>query len=78
MTIYRMLKLALALLLTSLLMACQKQSPSSTTDLPSAKPEQVGITDAKLVEIDRLIEKAIADQIVPGTVVLVGKDGKVV
>ncbi|WP_029460177.1 serine hydrolase domain-containing protein [Solidesulfovibrio alcoholivorans] len=57
--------------------ACEKR-PQNPPELKTAKPESVGISPQKLAAIDSLIEKAIAEQIVPGTVVLVAKDGKVV
>lgn len=69
--------LLLCLLFMSLLCGCQKQPVSNPVELPAAKPEQVGVAPEKLASIDALIEKAIADQIVPGTVVLAAKDGKV-
>ena len=59
------------------LQACD-QRPQSPTELETASPESVGLSSQKLAAIDGLIETAIAGQIVPGTVVLVAKDGKVV
>lgn len=69
--------LALLVLCILSLQACE-QRPQSPTEPQTATPESVGIASRKLAAIDALIEKAIAEQIVPGTVVLVAKDGKVI
>ncbi len=46
--------------------------------LPIAKPETVGMSSAKLNQIDALVEKDIADKKLPGGVVIVGRKGKIV
>ncbi len=51
---------------------------SFSQGLPLAKPEAVGMSSAKLDQIDALIEKDIADKKLPGAVVLVGHKGKIV
>ncbi|WP_176637250.1 serine hydrolase domain-containing protein [Desulfolutivibrio sulfoxidireducens] len=59
------------------LRACER-SPQDAGELKTAAPESVGMSSQKLAAIDTLIEQAIAGRIVPGTVVLVAKDGRVV
>lgn len=74
-----LLNLLLFLFLASgLLLSCSRQSGDSATGLSVADPASAGMSAQKLTAIDTLIEKAIADQIVPGTVVLVARDGKVI
>ncbi len=46
--------------------------------LPVAAPQTVGMSAAKLNQIDALVEKDIADKKLPGAVVLVGHKGKIV
>jgi len=59
------------------LQACE-QTPQDADHLKTVAPESVGVSSQKLAAIDSLIEKAIADHIVPGTVVLVAKDGRII
>jgi uncharacterized protein YbbC (DUF1343 family)/CubicO group peptidase (beta-lactamase class C family) len=46
--------------------------------LPVAKPEAVGMSSAKLNQIEDLVNKDIADKKLPGAVVIVGHKGKIV
>jgi len=46
--------------------------------LPTAKPEKVGMSSVKLNRIDGIVENAISKKKMPGTVVLVGRKGKIV
>src|SRR3990170_3182869 len=46
--------------------------------LPVAAPQTVGMSPAKLNQIDALVAKDIADKKLPGAVVLVGHKGKIV
>ncbi len=46
--------------------------------LPVAKPEAVGMSSAKLNQIDDLVNKDIADKKLPGAVVIIGRKGKIV
>lgn len=46
--------------------------------LPVALPQTVGMSAAKLNQIDALVEKDIADKKLPGAVVIVGHKGKIV
>ncbi len=45
--------------------------------LPEGPPEQLGFDPARLGRLDALVEKAVADKVVPGAVVLVGRHGKI-
>ncbi len=45
---------------------------------PIAKPEAVGMSTAKLNQIDNLVNKDIADKKLPGAVVIIGRKGKIV
>jgi beta-N-acetylhexosaminidase len=42
------------------------------------RPENVGISSAKLLKVDSLIKDAIAQKAMPGAVVLVAKNGKII
>ncbi|MBS1797319.1 MAG: DUF1343 domain-containing protein [Acidobacteria bacterium] len=52
--------------------------PAFAQGLPVAVPSTVGMNAAKLAEIDRLVEKDIADKKLPGAVVIVGHKGRIV
>ena len=49
---------------------------SSAQPLPTASPEQVGMSSKQLANADRIIEKAIDNKEIPGAVLAVVKDGK--
>lgn len=72
-----LIPLLLLLSTFGLLPACSRE-PATSTGLAIEEPARVGFSPQKLTAIDSLIEKAIGDQIVPGAVVLVAKDGKVI
>ncbi|NJM52681.1 MAG: serine hydrolase, partial [Blastocatellia bacterium] len=46
--------------------------------MPLARPESVGMSRAKLNQIDTLVNKDIADKKLPGAVIIVGRKGKIV
>ncbi|MDQ3711768.1 MAG: serine hydrolase, partial [Acidobacteriota bacterium] len=46
--------------------------------LREAFPQEVGVSAERLSEIDKLIEKDIADKKLPGAVVIVGRKGRIV
>ena len=73
-----LLHLFLLLLLSALLTGCKNQTDTGASDFAAVDPATVGVSAQKLAAIDQLIDKAITDQIVPGTVVLIAKDGKVI
>ncbi|HWQ33890.1 MAG TPA: exo-beta-N-acetylmuramidase NamZ domain-containing protein [Blastocatellia bacterium] len=64
--------LLLLILLSSLVIA---QTPAT---LPTASPSSVGMSPAQLAYIDQAVEAEIAKKQLPGAVVLVGRQGKVV
>jgi uncharacterized protein YbbC (DUF1343 family)/CubicO group peptidase (beta-lactamase class C family) len=63
-----------ALLVVGLLAQAGRVAPH----LPAANPDTVGMSASQLAYIDEAVEAEIAKKQLPGAVVLVGKDGKVV
>src|SRR5215470_17622326 len=63
----------IALLLVSLIVA-----PSALAQLPAAAPSAAGMSAAQLAHIDEAVSAEIARKQLPGAVVLVGRQGKVV
>jgi uncharacterized protein YbbC (DUF1343 family)/CubicO group peptidase (beta-lactamase class C family) len=51
---------------------------ASAQGLPIAAPQTVGMSAAKLNQIDALVNKDIADKKLPGAVIIVGHKGKIV
>jgi CubicO group peptidase (beta-lactamase class C family) len=52
--------------------------PASAQGLPTAMPESVGMSSARLERLDALLQRYIDDNMVAGVVSLVARDGKVV
>ncbi|MCA1816012.1 MAG: beta-lactamase family protein, partial [Acidobacteria bacterium] len=52
--------------------------PVLTTNLPAAAPASVGMSAARLAEMDAVVNESIARKETPGAVVLVGRRGRVV
>lgn len=48
------------------------------TFTPAAKPEDAGMSSVRLTRIDKMVEELVAKQGIPGAVVLIVRDGKVV
>ncbi|MCZ2389695.1 MAG: DUF1343 domain-containing protein [Acidobacteria bacterium] len=64
-----------------LAICCLLFAASSTLlgqSLPLASPQAAGMDAAKLAEIEPIVNKAIGDKALPGAVVLIGHNGKVV
>ena len=57
---------------------CLCVSVVKSQGLPVAKPEAVGMSSAKLAQIEQLVLADIADKKLPGAVVIVGHKGKIV
>ena len=57
---------------------CALCVPIYSQSLPVAAPQTVGMSAAKLNQIDALVEADIKDKKLPGAVVLVGRKGKIV
>lgn len=53
-------------------------SAPAATRLPHAPPEQAGMRSEKLAEIDGAIEEALANKQMPGCVVLIARQGRIV
>lgn len=51
------------------------QSPSTWAE---AKPEDAGFSPARLVRIDQLLEQSIREELIPGAVALIVRNGKIV
>lgn len=74
-----MLKTLVAPLLAALLVInALAQSRQTPAHLPAAAPESVGMSAAQLAYIDDAVNAEIARKQLPGAVVLVGRQGKVV
>ncbi len=54
------------------------QSPNSTASLTTTAPSAVGMSPTHLTNIDTIVEAEIAKKQLPGAVVLVGRQGKIV
>ena len=54
------------------------QNPASTATLPTAAPSAVGMSPTQLTTLDQIVEAEIAKKQLPGAVVLVGRQGKIV
>jgi uncharacterized protein YbbC (DUF1343 family)/CubicO group peptidase (beta-lactamase class C family) len=54
------------------------QNPASTATLPTAAPSAVGMSPTQLTNLDQIVEAEIAKKQLPGAVVLVGRQGKIV
>ncbi len=71
--------LAMASVLPVTLSAQRKTQPSaSPATLATATPEAVGMSGARLAQLDEVVNAAIQRKETPGAVVLVGRKGKVV
>ncbi|HSL70222.1 MAG TPA: serine hydrolase domain-containing protein [Longimicrobiales bacterium] len=50
----------------------------ATPPWPEARPDSVGMSEAALEEVDRLIDEAIANGVTPGAALAIGRHGKLV
>ncbi len=57
---------------------CSSVVSISSQGLPLAKPESVGMSSAKLRQVQALVNQDIANKKLPGAVVIVGRRGKIV
>jgi CubicO group peptidase (beta-lactamase class C family) len=53
------------------------EKTATTTSLPTAKPEEVGLSSEKLAELGKFVETSVQENKIPGAVVLVARDGKI-
>ena len=75
------MKRIFALLLISLctqFLYSQTKSIKKSPPLESAEAKFVGLSSERLERLDVMLEKAIADQAIPGAVALVARKGKIV
>ncbi len=75
-TLYRYASSALICLLV--FQAVLAQAPNSTSVLTTTSPSAVGMSPTQLFNIDTIVEAEIAKKQLPGAVVLVGRQGKIV
>lgn len=73
---YRKISVAVFFLICVYL--CSSVNKISAQGLPVALPQTLGMSAEKLNRIDALVEKDIADKKLPGAVVIVGHQGKIV
>lgn len=62
----------------SLLLLVSFTAQAFAVNLPTAQPAAVGMSAARLAEIDKVVEQSIAGRELPGAVVLVARRGRVV
>jgi CubicO group peptidase (beta-lactamase class C family) len=46
-------------------------------EIPQATPARAGLSETKLAEVDRFMERAVADQKIAGGIVIISHDGKI-
>ena len=73
---YRKISVAIFFLICVYL--CSSVAKISAQGLPVVPPQTLGMSAEKLNRIDALVEKDIADKKLPGAVVIVGHQGKIV
>jgi uncharacterized protein YbbC (DUF1343 family)/CubicO group peptidase (beta-lactamase class C family) len=69
---------AVTLIVLMITQSAFAQSQASTATLPTAAPSAVGMSPTQLTYIDQIVEAEIAKKQLPGAVVLVGRQGKIV
>lgn len=78
-TIYCPIAITLVcLLMIQSVFAQTSSNVTSTATLPTAAPSAVGMSPTQLTYIDQIVEAEIAKKQLPGAVVLVGRQGKIV
>lgn len=71
-------QIASALFVTHLLISSMGFADSTKPGLPTTKPEKVGMSSERLARIAPAMQRYIDDKLVPGTVTLIARHGKVV
>ncbi len=66
------------LVLLTIPLSAQSNSPKNTSPLSEASPESVGISAERLAKIDAMLKSAIAENQVPGAVALIARNGKII
>lgn len=72
------LLLLLCLLAPSLLLTAQTKSSRNSPPLTEATPESQGFSPERLARVDAFLQSAVADSDVPGAVMLIARNGKIV
>lgn len=72
------LKLTCLLLALSLISYSQTKSLQNSPQLGEASPSSVGVSEDRLMRIDAMLNQAIAENIIPGAVALVARNGKII
>src|ERR1700722_13800774 len=52
-------------------------SPLSAGEIPVVSAAEAGLSEAKLAEVDRFMERQVADKKIAGGIVIVARDGKI-
>ncbi len=70
--------LALCLCLAAMLAVAQTKSIKNSLPLAEATPESQGFSSERLARMDAMLQSAVADSDVPGAVMLIARNGKIV
>ena len=65
------------ILLAFAALALLAAGPAAAEDLPTATPAEVGLAAERLDRLDSFIERAVAEERIPGAVVLIARNGRV-
>ena len=68
----------LGLAFSAMVATAQAQTPGVIEGLPQAKPEEVGMSSARLARIGQVLDQDIKDGKMPGAVLAIARDGKLV
>ncbi|HVY69880.1 MAG TPA: serine hydrolase domain-containing protein [Verrucomicrobiae bacterium] len=60
-----------------MLAACLNASSLAAKEIPQVPPDRAGLSDAKLAEVDRFMERQIAEHKISGGIVMVSHAGKI-
>jgi CubicO group peptidase (beta-lactamase class C family) len=71
-------RLLLPLLFLSFTLISQTSSLKKSPALSKADPSEVGMSPERLSRIDELLENAIEENLLPGAVALIARDGKII
>ncbi len=69
---------AFLLTLLTITLSAQTKSTQTSPALSETSPENVGMSPERLAKIDAMLQKAIAEDQVPGAVALIARNGKII
>ena len=72
------LLLLLSCCILSLLAVAQPKSIKNSPPLTEATPESQGFSSERLARVDAMLQSAVADSDIPGAVMLIARNGKIV